>query len=227
MIGDADALTCRSPNAGERRGDARPDMVIVHYTAMRDARAARDWLCNPEAQVSAHYLIAPDGTCWQMVDEAARAWHAGVGAWGDVDDINSRSIGIELSNTGSEPFAAPLMDRLERVLAGILERWAIPPDRVLGHSDIALGRKIDPGPRFDWRRLARQGLAVQPPPATPGQFDADARVAGYRWQPGQEPALLAAIRHRLRPWATSPMTDADRAAIAGLARHHPCRDTAP
>ncbi|MGB1208030.1 MAG: N-acetylmuramoyl-L-alanine amidase [Paracoccaceae bacterium] len=136
-------------------------MVVLHYTAMGSARAARDWLCTPDAQVSAHYVISRQGTCWHLVEEAARAWHAGAGAWGAVRDVNSRSIGIELANTGTEPFAEPQMRALETLLRGILRRWSIPPARVIGHSDMAPGRKIDPGRRFDWARLARQGLAEQ------------------------------------------------------------------
>lgn len=222
MIGAPGARWDPSPNHGPRRGGARPDMVILHYTAMADAVAARRWLCAPESGVSAHYVIDPDGTVHQLVDEAARAWHAGAGAWGPVADVNSRSIGIELCNTGATPFAAAQIAALEGVLEGILARWAIPPARVLGHSDTALGRKIDPGPRFDWRRLARQGLAVWPAPSAPGDFKRDAHIAGYRWATGQEDALLHAVRLRLRPWATGPLDDGDRAAIAGLARACPC-----
>jgi hypothetical protein len=126
-----------SPNRGPRRGGARPDMVVIHYTAMRDAEAALDRLCDPEAHVSAHYLIAKTGEVLQLVEEAERAWHAGAGAWGHVTDINSRSIGIELDNTGAEPFAEPLMAALEALLSGVLARWAIRPERVIGHSDMA------------------------------------------------------------------------------------------
>jgi len=93
---------------------------------MADWRAARDWLCNPEAEVSAHYIISPQGAVVSLVDEDQRAWHAGAGRWGDIEDVNSRSIGIELSNDGASPFSAPLMDALEGLLAGIMGRWAIP-----------------------------------------------------------------------------------------------------
>ena len=112
--------------------------------------------------MSAHYVIARDGTVSQLVDEELRAWHAGAGGWGGCDDINSRSSGIELDNDGFSPFAAPLMAALEGLLLGILLRWDIVPAGVIGHSDMAPGRKIDPGTRFDWQRLARQELAVWP-----------------------------------------------------------------
>ncbi len=98
-----------------------------------------------------------------------RAWHAGAGLWGGQEDVNSRSIGIELQkNRGDEPFAAPQMVALERLLQGIMARWDIPAQGVIGHSDMAPSRKGDPGPRFDWRRLAlqgcRSGLTMRQPP---------------------------------------------------------------
>ncbi|WP_371037895.1 N-acetylmuramoyl-L-alanine amidase [Rhodosalinus sp. FB01] len=214
-----------SPNFGPRRDGARPDMVILHYTAMEGAAAALERLCEPGPEVSAHYLLGADGTVWQLVAEEARAWHAGAGAWGDVDDVNSRSIGIELANRGDHPFAAAQMAALEHLLAGVMARWAIPPERVLGHSDIALGRKIDPGPRFDWRRLACGGLAVWPAPAAPGDFLADARRAGYRWAGTTEDAetlVRDAFRLRFRPSGRGPVCAADRAMMAGLAAGWPC-----
>ncbi len=196
-------------------------MVVLHYTAMSSAEEARDWLCNTEAQVSAHYVLAEDGRLWQLVDEDARAWHAGAGGWGDTQDVNSRSIGIEISNTGRQPFPEPQMAVLEGLLAGILSRWSIPAHRVVAHSDTAVGRKIDPGPHFDWRRLALQGLSVWPEPATPGQFEKDAARFGYHWQSGQEDALLDAFRLRFRPWATGLLDETDRALMAGLAARWP------
>ncbi len=101
-----------SPNFGERRGGQRPSLIVLHYTAMASCAAARDRLCDPAAEVSAHWLIDRDGGAEQLVDEAARAWHAGAGAWGGLDDVNSRSIGIELQNTGAEPFPEPQMAHL-------------------------------------------------------------------------------------------------------------------
>ncbi len=139
-------------------------MVVLHYTAMESARSAADRLCDPAAEVSAHYLIAADGAVLALVPEELRAWHAGVSAWGGVTDVNSRSIGIELANPGHRlgypPFPEPQMAALERLLAGIRARWAVPPERIVGHACVAPGRKIDPGEKLDWRRLARRGLGV-------------------------------------------------------------------
>jgi N-acetylmuramoyl-L-alanine amidase len=137
-------------------------MVVIHYTAMESCAAALARLCDPAAEVSAHWLIAEDGRVMALVPEEMRAWHAGAGAWGGVGDVNSRSIGIELANDGAQPFGAPQMAALERLLAGIMARWQVRPERVIGHSDMAPERKRDPGPRFDWRALARAGLSVWP-----------------------------------------------------------------
>ena len=120
---------------------------------MDSAQAALERLCDPVHEVSAHYLISSDGTLWQMVDEEHRAWHAGAGEWHGQTDINSRSVGIELDNAGNHPFSARQMEKLETLLPAIMKRWAIPPGGVIGHSDMAPGRKTDPGPRFDWQRL--------------------------------------------------------------------------
>jgi N-acetylmuramoyl-L-alanine amidase len=191
---------------------------------MQTPEAALTRLCTPEAEVSAHYLIAEDGRTWQLVDEEMRAWHAGAGQWGAITDMNSRSVGIELANDGASPFPEPQMAALEALLPDIMQRWDIAPERVIGHSDMAVGRKIDPGPRFDWRRLALSGLAVWPEAGRPGEFEADARRAGFAWAEGQEEALLYAVRLRLRPWGDGPLSDADRAAIAGLAARYPAAE---
>ena len=152
-----------SPNCGPRRNGLRPSLVVLHYTAMNSADAAIERLCDPEFEVSAHYVIARDGHVTQLVTEDQRAWHAGAGQWHGQDDINSRSIGIELDNTGAHPFPEPQMQALENLLQSILTRWDIPPEGVIGHSDMAPGRKIDPGPHFDWARLACQNLAAKSP----------------------------------------------------------------
>ncbi|WGW05823.1 N-acetylmuramoyl-L-alanine amidase [Tropicibacter oceani] len=196
-------------------------MVVLHYTAMTSATRARDWLCNPEAEVSAHYVVAEDGQLWQLVCEGARAWHAGAGAWGGVPDVNSRSVGIEIANTGSHPFPEPQMAVVEALLRGICARWSIAPQMVVGHSDTAIGRKFDPGARFDWQRLARQGLSVWPVAKTPGDFWQDARSFGYTWEDGDQDAVLVAFRLRFRPWASGPLDDHDRALMRDLARRWP------
>lgn len=214
-----------SPNFGVRKGGAVADMVVIHYTAMASGDEALARLCDPEFEVSAHYLIDVDGRILRMVDEDKRAWHAGAGQWGDVTDINSRSIGIELANTGAVPFAAAQMDALEALLYDINSRHAIHPERVIGHSDMAPARKIDPGPRFDWRRLAQQGLAVWPQRAIEilvdeTAFSNDLRTFGYAEAVPMK-ARLSAFRDRFRPLHTGPLDGTDMAIARDLALRFP------
>jgi N-acetylmuramoyl-L-alanine amidase len=213
------SLSHPSPNFGERRGKGPVDLVVLHYTAMPTCAEALARLCDPMAEVSAHYLIDTDGTVLSLVDESARAWHAGAGEWGGAGDVNSRSIGIELANPGDRPFVETQMQALERLLLGILDRHTLPAWSVIAHSDMAPDRKGDPGPRFDWRRLALQGLSVWPDPATPGDFAADLRAFGYPEAP--DDTLLTAFRLRFRPWARGPLDNTDRALAADLAHRFP------
>lgn len=198
--------------------------MVIHYTAMQTAEAACATLCNPATEVSAHYLIAEDGAVLNLVPEALRAWHAGAGRWGAVTDVNSRSIGIELANPGHCPFAARQMDALVDLLGGILARWSIDPARVIGHSDMAPGRKIDPGARFDWRRLAREGVSIWPttgadaPPLD--RFRPLMDAFGYSAEVSDD-VLLGAFRLRFRPAVTGPVSAADLAVIADLAARFP------
>lgn len=213
-----------SPNFGPRRHGALPDLVVIHYTAMATCAEAEARLCDPEAEVSAHYLIAETGQVTALVPEELRAWHAGAGQWGGCCDVNSRSIGIELANSGQAPFAAPQMAALEAVLTDLLHRWQIRPERVIAHSDMAPARKSDPGPRFDWRRLALAGLSVWPDGGGSGAaqsagFQADARRFGYADLPSD--LLLAAFRQRFRPWATGPEDAVDARLMAELAARWP------
>lgn len=163
-MADLNIIQHPSPNFGERRDGARPELIVLHYTAMPTAQAALRRLSDPEAEVSTHYLIGRCGQIWQMVEEDKRAWHAGAGSWGGQGDVNSRSIGIELSNSGAEPFSELLMSSLEALLSDLMTRWDIPAEGVIGHSDMAPLRKKDPGSRFDWERLARQDLSIWPNP---------------------------------------------------------------
>ncbi|WP_438270292.1 N-acetylmuramoyl-L-alanine amidase [Rubellimicrobium arenae] len=196
--------------------------MVIHYTAMRTTQEALERLCDPAYEVSAHYLLAEDGTVLPLVPEERRAWHAGAGRWGEVSDINSRSIGIELANRGTHPFAHRQIAALERLLDEILARWTIPPERVLGHSDMAPARKVDPGPRFDWRRLARSGLSVWPEDAEAEKATFLTSLAAFGYDPALPPdLLLQAFRLRFRPWASGPLSRCDAGAAADLAARFP------
>ncbi|WP_456387784.1 N-acetylmuramoyl-L-alanine amidase [Profundibacter sp.] len=199
-------------------------MVVLHYTAMQSAEAACERLCSPDHEVSAHYLISEVGEVFSLVDEEMRAWHAGAGCWGAVTDVNSRSIGIELANTGFAPFPEPQMAALEDLLKGIMRRWTIPPARVIGHSDMAPGRKRDPGAKFDWFRLAQSGLSIWPAPISKPFYKTslvDMLNALGMTADCDEETLLAAFRLRYRPWATGAADQVDMAMAFDLARRFP------
>ncbi len=219
-------LTHPSPNFGDRRGDAPISLVVLHYTAMSSAQVSLARLCDPAAEVSAHYLIGEEGDLCSLVAEEARAWHAGAGRWGDVTDVNSASIGIELQNDGASPYPEAQMAALEGLLGDLLARHGLPPEAVIAHSDLAPGRKSDPGPRFDWRRLAQRGRAVWPTARAQGDFLSDARAFGYTADVEPE-AILTAFRHRFRPGATGPVSPEDAALAADLAARFPVDVSAP
>ena len=165
-----------SPNHGERAGERRPDMLILHYTGMADEGEALQWLANPLSQVSAHYFVFENGHIVQMVPEIRRAWHAGAGSWAGEADINSCSIGIEIANPGHAgglpPFPEPQIAQVVALTRDICGRWDIRPDRVLAHSDVAPGRKEDPGEKFPWEHLHLAGVGhwVRPAPIRDGRF---------------------------------------------------------
>ncbi len=209
-----------SPNH-DSRGEPpniRPiNMLVLHYTGMHSAAAALDRLCDPNAQVSSHYLVEEDGTPWRLVPEARRAFHAGVSCWQGEPDLNYVSIGVEIVNPGHEwgyrPFPDAQMAAVELLCRDILSRHRIPSYRVVGHSDIAPSRKSDPGELFDWPRLARAGIGLWPPPRPgpsrrrgrgvglierAGALSDLARI-GYCVSTGTETIALAAFQRRFRP----------------------------
>lgn len=173
-------------NREPRRHGRAVDMLLLHYTGMRSAAAACDLLCSAESGVSCHYLVDEDGAITQMVGEEERAWHAGVSSWQGETDTNSRSIGIEVQNPGHafgyRDFPAVQMQAVAALSRDILSRHAIPPRNVLAHSDVAPGRKIDPGERFDWSLLSGEGVGhwVAPAAADDGPLDRDELVALQR-----------------------------------------------
>jgi len=218
-----------SPNFGPRRHGLPPDMVVLHHTAMLWAKAAITRLCDPLAEVSAHYVVSETGEITRLVPEDMRAWHAGAGCWGRVFDVNSHSIGIELANSGPlggfPPFPEPQIAALEGLLRGVFARWDILPERVIAHSDMAPTRKFDPGAKFDWRRLALGGLSVWPDEgacATPdwAGFRGACGRLGYDTEAGDAP-LLSAFRLRFHPFAGGPLDPVDMGRALDLAHRFP------
>jgi len=192
-----------SPNFSERR----PNFVIIHHTTNDTVERALATLTNPAREVSAHYLIGRDGRIIYLVDEKMRAWHAGETYWGGHRDLNSASIGIELDNTGFEPFADAQVTALLVLLADLKARWNIPTANFLGHGDVAPGRKVDPSAWFPWRQLAAAGFGLWCDP--PYDF-VPVEVA--------DTTLLAALGYEVAvPWS----------AVAAFKRHWAPLDLAP
>src|SRR5689334_3866299 len=161
-----------SPNHGERNGNVKPDMLVLHYTGMASAQDAVQRLCSESSKVSSHYIVLEDGHIIQSVPESRRAWHAGESSWAGETDLNSRSIGIEIANPGHDhgypEFPRRQIAAVTALCRSIQTRNAIAPARVLAHSDVAPARKQDPGEKFPWRTLYESGVGhwVKPAPIT-------------------------------------------------------------
>jgi N-acetylmuramoyl-L-alanine amidase len=144
-------------------------MLVLHYTGMQDAASALARLTDPEAKVSAHYLVAEDGQVIRMVDEDQRAWHAGRSYWRGITDVNSASVGASRSsipamNSDTGPFPKAQVEAvIELTLAQIVHRHRITRGNVVGHSDVAPARKQDPGELFPWAQLAQAPARLAPP----------------------------------------------------------------
>src|SRR6476646_7225969 len=130
-----------SPNHGARKNPARIDLLVLHYTGMTSAEAALERLCDPDAKVSAHYVIEERGRIWRLVPETRRAFHAGRSCWEGESDLNAVSIGIEIVNPGHEwgyrGFPEAQMVSVERLLKDIRSRWTVEDRDIVGHSDVA------------------------------------------------------------------------------------------
>ena len=218
-----------SPNFNARSSGVIT-LLVLHYTGMKTADEALARLCDRKAKVSAHYLIDEAGMIFRLVAEEYRAWHAGVSCWAGETDVNSRSIGIELVNPGHDhgyqDFPPAQMRALADLAAQILARHPIPARQVLGHSDVAPGRKRDPGERFDWAWLARQGVGLWParPPYDKGRktdvraLQEDLARYGYRVPLtgiyGVETrAVVTAFQRHFRPANTDGRADAETVSI--------------
>ncbi|QDH74136.1 N-acetylmuramoyl-L-alanine amidase [Brevundimonas sp. M20] len=231
-----------SPNFDARRGP--PDMLVLHYTGMQTAEAAVARLCDPEAKVSAHYVVDEDGSILRLVAEARRAWHAGRGVWLGETDCNAASIGIEIVNPGHEfgyrDFPEAQIASVISLITDIRTRWTIPDARIIGHSDLAPERKQDPGERFPWKRLASVGhglwfepaqerIAALGAPLGPGDeglgvivLRAGLHRLGYGLQPGGEyddatKLTVEAFQRHWRPGQVDGIADGEtRATLMGV-----------
>ena len=186
-------------NFSDRRNGKSADMLLLHYTGMASAEAACERLCSGQSGVSCHYLIDETGVIIQLVDEDMRAWHAGASSWKGDSDINSCSIGIEIQNQGHDRvyvnFPSEQMSSVATLALDIAGRHKIVPERVLGHSDVAPGRKIDPGEKFDWRALHEAGVGHWTEPVALG--------GGLFMQAGEQGEPVAALQGLLAAYGYS------------------------
>jgi N-acetylmuramoyl-L-alanine amidase len=197
-----------SPNHDARPAGKATDLIVLHYTGMPAAESALERLTDPAAKVSSHYLIDEQGAVHRLVAESRRAWHAGVSCWAGERDVNGISIGIELANPGHDfgyrPFPKSQMAALVELCRGIVRRHPVPRARVVGHSDVAPRRKIDPGELFDWQGLAAAGFGLWPEP-----------IEG----PGNVASVLQALVLIGYEVGAGPTDEITHAAIAAFQRH--------
>jgi len=229
-----------SPNHDERPAGIAVDMLILHYTGMRTGQAAIDRLRSEAAKVSSHYVVEEDGAIFRLVPEQRRAWHAGVSFWRGREALNGSCIGIEIVNPGHEfgyrDFPALQMAAVCDLCLEILSRHPIPARNVVGHSDVAPDRKEDPGEKFDWEGLARNGVGLWPHDMPDLGFGGAARdevrdaaslrpvraalaTIGYRIVPEGplDPGLSIVLRAFQRHWRPEAITgQADAGTLARL-----------
>lgn len=182
-----------SPNFNARQAD----MVVIHHTGSDSVERALRVLADPALKVSAHYLVGRDGSIYQLVDERARAWHAGKASWGAVSDVNSASLGVELDNDGDEPFPPAQIAALIELLSDVKRRHGIPTANFVGHSDVAPRRKVDPSRHFPWRELAARGFGLwcDPPHAAPPPgFDAALALQALGYDVSDVEAAISAFK---------------------------------
>jgi N-acetylmuramoyl-L-alanine amidase len=205
-----------SPNYDARPDGTEVDMLVLHYTGMETAEAALERLCDPEAKVSAHYLIHENGDVLQIVEEANRAWHAGVASWRGETDVNARSIGIELVNPGHEfgyrEFPDAQLTALDDLCLDIFSRHDVPARNVVGHSDVAPARKQDPGELFPWQRLATKNIGIWPRRLGSVSSSSDhvaAMFLLYGYEVEYLKSTIAAFQRHFRPERVTGVADGE------------------
>lgn len=198
----------------------KPNYVIIHHTAQNSCEATFKTFTLPRTQVSAHYVICKDGSVHHMLNDYLRAWHAGVGKWGSLTDINSASIGIEIDNNGFETFTSPQVNSLLQLLDTLKRKYAIPAANFIGHSDIAPTRKVDPNIYFPWKELADHGFGLWYGDTTnvtiPDNFNNinALRIIGYDVK--DSTAAIKAFKRHFMQDTSAFVTDADKKVLLNL-----------
>lgn len=197
----------------------KPNFVIIHHTAQNSCDQTLKTFTLPRTQVSAHYVICKDGMVHHMLNDYLRAWHGGVSKWGNLTDVNSASIGIEIDNNGFEPFTGYQISSLLRLLDTLKKRYAIPAANFIGHADIAPTRKNDPNIYFPWKVLADRGFGLWYDTAgvvVPEGFSAlqGLRIVGY--DVSDSTAALLAFKRHFEQDTTKGWLEADRKILYNL-----------
>lgn len=216
-----DIIPYPSPNEDARPQGGRIETIVLHYTDMEPVEAALSRLADPAAQVSAHYVVAADGTLYRMVEDARRAWHAGESHWRGVSSVNANSIGIEIDNGGHAhglpEFPPKQMEAVLSLLRSLKERYLIPDRNIVGHSDVAFLRKQDPGEKFDWAWLACNGVGIFPFGAKP--------ISGPELKRGDSGTDVMKLQQSLSNWGYGLKIDGTygektEACVLAFQRHY-------
>jgi N-acetylmuramoyl-L-alanine amidase len=198
----------------------KPNFVVIHHTAQNSCEQTLKTFTLERTKVSAHYVICKDGTVHHMLNDYMRAWHGGVGSWGNNTDLNSSSIGIELDNNGFEPFEQAQINSLLKLLAQLKNKYQIPVDHFIGHSDIAPRRKVDPNIHFPWKTLANLGYGIwfEPDPNIQLQSGLTIKqalsIVGYETK--DSIAALLAFKRHYRQDSSRLMNQADSSVLSQL-----------
>jgi N-acetylmuramoyl-L-alanine amidase len=198
----------------------KPNFVVIHHTAQNSCEQTLKTFTLERTKVSAHYVICKDGTVHHMLNDYMRAWHGGIGSWGNNTDLNSSSIGIEIDNNGFEPFEQAQINSLLRLLAQLKNKYQIPTDHFIGHSDIAPRRKVDPNINFPWKTLANLGYGIWFEPDANYQLQAGLSIkqalslVGYETK--DSTAAILAFKRHFRQDSSRIMTKEDSSVLSQL-----------
>ena len=198
----------------------KPNFVVIHHTAQNSCEQTLKTFTLERTKVSAHYVICKDGTVHHMLNDYMRAWHGGIGSWGNNTDLNSSSIGIEIDNNGFEPFEQAQINSLLQLLAQLKNKYQIPVDHFIGHSDIAPRRKVDPNINFPWKTLANLGYGIwfEPDPNIQLQSGLTIKQAlslvGYETK--DSIAAILAFKRHFRQDSSRLMNQADSSVLSQL-----------
>lgn len=206
-------------------GMRKPNFVIIHHTAQNSCDQTLKTFTLPRTQVSAHYVICKDGTIHHMLNDYLRAWHAGNSRWGNLTDVNSSSIGIEIDNNGFEVFTEQQINSLLILLGALKKNYAVPAANFIGHADIAPTRKNDPNVTFPWKKFADKGFGLwygdTSKVTLPQNFSSlqALRIIGYDIR-DTSAAIGAFKRHFLMQDKSKTLTESDKKILYDLSQKY-------